>query len=71
MNNVSDDINVDRLLFSDWAIVSTSFVTLDSMSPDKLLSKYFNGNLFIFFDILVLNFLAYLLATFIIDSPSI
>ena len=38
-----------------------SFVTLDNISPYVLLSKYFNGILFIFFDILVLKPFATLL----------
>lgn len=43
-------------------MVSTSFVTLDSISPKECLSKYFKGNLFIFFDILVLRVFASLFA---------
>ena len=30
------------------AIISISFVTLDKTSPVSCVSKYFNGNLFIF-----------------------
>lgn len=37
-------------------------MTLDSISPKECLSKYFRGNLFIFFDILVLNLFASLFA---------
>ena len=46
--------------------MSTSFVTLDKISPVEFLSKYFNGSLFIFLDMLVLNFLANLFATSVI-----
>lgn len=46
----------------DIPIVSTSFVTLDKISPNECLSKYFNGSLFIFFDMPVLKFFASLFA---------
>ena len=60
---------------NDWfmlcAIVSTSFVTLDNVSPIWCLSKYFSGNLFIFIEILLLNFLANLLDTSAIATDCI
>ena len=70
MNNVSELTNVASELFIDWAIISMSFVTLDKISPILCLSKYFNGNLFIFVLMFLLNFLANLLATSVIDIDS-
>ena len=52
-------------------MVSTSLVTLDKISPDWWASKNFNGNLLIFVEILLLSFLANLLATIVIEIDSI
>ena len=55
-------MNVPRFWLIDIPIVSTSFVTLDNISPNECLSKYFSGSLFIFFDMFVRNFFASLFA---------
>ena len=70
-NNVIALTSVASELFIDCAIVSTSFVTLDKISPVLVASKYLSGNLLIFLDIAVLNLFANLFETSVIDIDSI
>ena len=69
-NNVVLLTRVPKDWFIVWAIVSTSLVTLDKVSPIALVSKYCNGNLLIFLEIFLLRLLANLLATIVISIDS-